>query len=441
MPDPKKRCVNLDWLEVYVYEDSNRYPCDADYFRKQGYFVSERDYGTRQYAQAFTVEDEHGDPFIEVRRAPKTVDAKFSGYVKESCNLRLVNRYCYANNPVELLVNFLLRHGYIFQRIFRIDICYDFTKFDSGDDPERFARRYINQVFRKVNQCKIGVWGDDNWAGFAWQSLKWGNEKSMVSTKLYDKTLELEANKIDKSYIRYHWWQAGLIDHPVEGWKLDEKGNKTYPHVWRVEFSMKSKARGWIKIEPRNGKKRQSDMIPHRLDMFDTKAKLWDRFEELAYHYFCFKHKEYKNVSQYMLQDPKLTKKPHVDLELRRKYDCEDKVLFHFNLNRDFYKLDQLPKGQKKSRDEDILRRRLQAYQAIHLDPKIRAACQTLLDNLTRDEWRTLTENNTHKDIEVLQRTLACKLSGDERDICEIAKELREVLDDNLIWRKDRNER
>lgn len=434
MAKPVSRCVNLDWLEVYVYENGSRFPMDADYFRKQGYFVAERDYGTRQYAQAFTIEDEHGDPFMEVRRAPKTLSDKFSGYVKESCNLRLVNRYCYANNPVEIMTEFLLKHGYEFKRIFRIDICYDFTKFDSGDDPERFARRYINQVYRKVNQAKIGVWGDDSWAGFQWQSLKWGNEKSMVSTKLYDKTVELEANKVDKSYIKYQWWVNGLIDHPIEGYKLDENGKKTFPHVWRVEFSMKSKARGWLKIEPRDGKKVKGEMIPHRLDMFDTKAKLWDRFEELAYHYFSFKHKEYKNSAKFILQNPKLTGKPFQDLQLRRKYDCEDKVLFHFNLDREFHKIDQLPKAVKKSRDEEILRRRLQMYKAIHLDPKIQNACQTILDNLTRDDWRALSQYNTHKEIEVLRRTLAAKLGGDERDICEIAKELRDVLDDKTLF-------
>lgn len=407
---------------------------DADYFRKQGYFVSERDYGTRQYAQAFTIEDEHGDPFIEVRRAPKTVDVKFSGYVKESCNLRLVNRYCYANNPVELLTEFLLKHGYEFKRIFRIDVCYDFTKFDSGDDPERFARRYINQVYRKVNQAKIAVFGDDNWAGFAWQSLKWGNEKSMVSTKLYDKTLELEANKVDKGYIKYQWWIAGLIDHPLEMYKLDEDGNKTFPHVWRVEFSMKSKARGWLKIEPREGKKAKGDMIPHRLELFNTKEKLWERFEELAYHYFSFKYKEYKNAPEFLLQNPKLNKTAHQDLQLRRKYDCQDKVLFHYNLDREFHKIDQLPKAVKKSRDEAILRRRLEMYKAVHLDPKIQTACQTILDNLTRDDWRALSQYNSHKEIEVLRRTLARRLGGDERDIYEIATELREVLDDKTLW-------
>ena len=429
-----KRCIHLDWLEVYCLEDSQRYPCDADYFRKQGYFVRERDYGTRQYSQAFTIEDAHGDPWIEVRRAPKSGDTDYSGYVPESCNLRLVNRYCYEKDTIQHFTEFLLRHQYVFKKIFRIDICYDFVKFDSGDDPEKFARRYIARQYRKVNQAKLSLVGDDTWADFQWQSLKWGNEKSMVSTKMYDKTLELKANKTDKAYIKYAWWDAGLVDHPIELYKLDEKGHKTYPHIWRVEFSMKSKARNWIVIEWQGGKKVKKKRIPHRLDMFDTPEKLWQRFEELAFHYFSFRKKEYKNLDKFITQPTKGEGANKVTLELKRKYDCEQKVLFKFNMNREFHQLEQLPKDSKKEREDVILKKRIMNYQQNHLDPNIRAACQVLLDNLTRDEWLKLTERNTNQEYEILQRALALRLNGDERDICVIVAELQQLMDANAIF-------
>lgn len=445
MARPVVRCVNLDWLEVYCLEDSSRFPCDADYFRQQGYFVQERDYGTRQYAQAFCIEDEKGEPWIEVRRAPKSGSSEFSGYVQESCNLRVVNRQLYGKTPVADFTAFLLKHGYVFKHIFRIDLCYDFLKFDSGDDPERFARRYIARQYRKINQAKVGIFGDDKWADFEWQTLKWGNEGSMVTTKMYDKTLELQANKTDKSYIKYAWWDAGLVDHPIDCFKLDENGNKTFPHVWRVEFSMKSKARNWLVIEFQGGKKVKKKRIPHRLDMFDTKDKMWERFEELAYHYFRFKKKEYKNTTNFLLQpknlpsgsvDSKGQKIPNtnVTLELRRKYDCEDKKLFNFNLDREFHQLDQLPKDQKKNRDDIILKRRLEKYRDTHLSPQIHNACQTLIDNLTRDEWRALTEVSNAREIEILQRVLSLKMSGDPRSIFEIANELREKIDLDSIF-------
>lgn len=434
MAKPIPRCVNLDWLEVYVLEDSTRYPCDAEYFRRMGYFVKEREYGTRQYNQAFTIEDGKGEPWIEVRRDPKSAEGDFSGYVKESCNLRVVNRYCYSPTCIQNFTDFLLKHGYIFKHIFRIDLCYDFIKFDSGDDPERFAKRYIAGTYRKINQAKLAVFGDDLWSGFEWQSLKWGNEKSMVSTKLYDKTLELKSNPTKKPYIPYAWWVDELVSHPIECYVLNEKGEKTYPHVWRIEFSMKSKARNWIVIEAQGGKKVKKKSIPHRLDMFDTKEKMWQRFQELAYHYFSFKYKEYKNVPEFLFQPKKLKANSEVTLELRRKYDCRDKILFNFKLGNVFHKLDQLPKNVKRNHDDEILRRRVARYQQTHLDPKIHNACQVLLDNLTRDEWLELAEQRTHSEYVILQRCLAAKLGGDQRDIEVIIAELREILSNGTIW-------
>ena len=62
------RCVNVDWLEIYAQEDNMHYPMNADYFRGCGYFVTEREYGTRVYAEMFTIQDEHGNGWIEVRR-------------------------------------------------------------------------------------------------------------------------------------------------------------------------------------------------------------------------------------------------------------------------------------------------------------------------------------------------------------------------------------
>ena len=94
------RCVNIDWLEVYAKEDSSRYPLNADYFRQCGYFVKERDYGTRVYAEMFTVEDEEGHPFVEVRRHPLSGDSSFTGLDDYSCHLRLVNRACYYDDAV-----------------------------------------------------------------------------------------------------------------------------------------------------------------------------------------------------------------------------------------------------------------------------------------------------------------------------------------------------
>ena len=60
------RCINLDWLEVFCFEIGE--PHDADFFRRAGFVVDEREYGTRIYNQMFTLMGDDGHPLLEVRR-------------------------------------------------------------------------------------------------------------------------------------------------------------------------------------------------------------------------------------------------------------------------------------------------------------------------------------------------------------------------------------
>lgn len=418
------RCVNIDWLEVYCLESSNRYPCDANYFRTQGYFVVEREYGTRQYNQMFTIEDDKGNAWIEVRRDPPSGDSKFSGLQRESCHLRLVNRACYEDDCVQKLRDFLLKHDYNFQRIYRIDICYDFEKFDTGDLPAKFAKRYIETRYRKINQAKLCAYGRDTWSCFDWESLSWGNPKSMVSTKLYDKTKELISTGKKKTWIYWAWFCNGLIDNVVTQEKRQADGSFYVPDIWRVEFSIKSQARNWVVIESQEGKRVKTKAIPHKLSMFDNREKLWERFEELAFHYFHFKYLEYED-----------SKGGRKERALKRKDLCRDKKLFNFNTDRTFCKLEQLPKENKINRDDQMLKKRLVQYQTLHLDPRIRQACSIILENITRDDTKRYALDNTHTEITRLQMILSMKMDCPDKEIWEIAAEVDKLLkQDGCVW-------
>ena len=101
------RCANIDWLECYCLEDSIGYPHDADYFRRKGWEVKERDYGTPMYRQMFTLYDHYSEPFLEVRRVPKSDEVKVHGLFNQySCHVRLCNRACYADNAAGMMIQF-----------------------------------------------------------------------------------------------------------------------------------------------------------------------------------------------------------------------------------------------------------------------------------------------------------------------------------------------
>lgn len=406
------RCVNVDWLEVYAFEDNSRYPMNADYFRGKGYFVSEREYGTRVYAEMFTVENKHGEPFVEVRRAPMSGNSSFTGLSELSCHLRLVNRACYSNSPVRDLAEFMIEHGYIFQRIFRIDVCYDFQVFDSGDDPARFLRRYIENKYSKVNQCRMRVIGDDAWASFDWESVAWGSPSSMVGTKMYNKTKELKATGMKKPWIVQAWFASGLIDDPLN-----------LPDVWRIEFSLHSSARNWIVIEDADAKRSRKRAIPHRLDLFDSRDKLWQRFEELAHHYFQFRHVEY--VAQANSEHER---------KLKRKDVCREKRLFDFNKDREFYKIDGLPRLDYSNDRVNGLLQQLIKYREHHPDLDLRKACDIVIDYMERRELSKLTKTGTADEINQIRLAIATRTNWDYQTVLEKAEEIHRLIKDKEIW-------
>ena len=443
--DEKIRCVNLDWVEIYAKEDSQRYPLNADYFRSKGYFVNERDYGTRVYAEMFTIEDKEGHPFIEVRRKPMAGTSDFSGLDQYSCHLRLVNRACYYEDAITRLRDFMVEHDYEFQRIFRLDICYDFTQFDYGDKPERVAQRIVDKKYRKINQGHMATHSEDRWDRYEWETLSWGSKTSMVSTKMYNKTKELASPKTDKPYIRQIWFESRLIDDPINCTKKGSDGKQHDIDVWRIEFSLKSSARNWIVIEDQSGKKVTKKSIPHTLSMYDTKDKLWQRFQDLAFHYFHFKIQTFvserpalASLAQSVLaldQDhPLFPLHSQSQRKLQRKDRCPDKKLFKWDDNHVFHALAPLAPESKPEREDLSLKRRLSMYRLTHNDPDVRRSCDILIQSIDDKELRRLTATGVRVEIEAIRLKIAAATGWSYSKVCEEAEKVRELLIEKEIW-------
>lgn len=312
------RCVNIDWMQVYCLEPFP-YNLDAEYFRQKGYTVKVRDYGTPQYREMFTIYERQGFPFIEIRRNPYSLKRQGGIFEHNACHLRLSNRACYTESPIDDLRNFLIAHNYTYVSISRIDICLDFNFFDFGDKPEKILKDYMEGKYSKINQCNIGAHGKDRWAGRLWNSMSWGSHNSMISTKMYNKTLELNETH-DKFYIRDAWTQSGL---------------RTDIDVWRVEFSIKSDMKGLVKLDT-------GEFIDNTLNNYDNRNKLLFRFHSLADKYFHFKYVEYQDNGK-----------------LRRKDRCRDKVLFIISSKESAYKPARLTTQKEPNRTDKILCNRL----------------------------------------------------------------------------------
>lgn len=407
---------------------------NAEYFHRKGLMTCEREYGTRVFKEMFEILDDNMNPIVEIRRNPASGDSSFSGLNPQSCHIRLPNWMLYQGNPVRFLMDFLAYHGYIFQSIKRIDICLDFVKFDTGDSPDRFVRRYMKGKYRKINQSEITAHGTDFWNAPQWNSLSWGARQSMVSTKLYDKSLELKEAKNQKPYIKIAWMKAGLIDNPITMGKVNSKGVEEEQRVWRLEYSMKSSLKGWIDLELQHKKKVKKQRVPHSLSLFDTKEKLWSKFQDLTFHYFRFAHLEYKNSGKGVTQFALEAIQHDVERELKRKDRCTPKILFKFDEGHNFTQPEQAPQSTIKHTADEILKSKLLQYKALHPMPDIVKAVDVILKEIELNQLTNMTPHRQYKDARALQITLAKKLAGDNRHVMAILDEVLNMMQQDQIF-------
>lgn len=398
------RCVNLDWLEVYCLEPVE-HACDADYFISKGYWVEQREYGTRIYEEMFTIMGTDHFPLLEVRRKPKSSQTAGGLLPFNACHIRLVNRTCYYDNAAGLLDEFLHVHGIIFQRISRVDVCLDFERFDSGDWPDKFLKRYLQEKYSKINQARISNYGEDTWTSRRWDSISWGKEKSDVTTKLYNKTKQLAETK-DKPYIKQAWFKCGIVDNPVTCEKLKPDGTKYQPVIWRVEFSVRSGVKGWFVIEP-DGVERKKQSIRNTLAMWSGREQLLTMFSSLSRHYFRFKVFE---------RD-------------KRKDLCKDKVLFTWSPNEKFYHVERLASPADHRHDFERLLAKLNNFQSLYPREDIKQAVSVIASLIDEENTRRfLSSPFNRNELLALQQAIAIRLHDKDADPAKLRQAIIDFL-------------
>lgn len=316
--EPAIKCINLDWLEVFCIEDG----ClDANYFQRLGWNVHIREYGTPLYKQMFTLLNEHGKPFLEIRRDPYSLKENGGIFEHGSCHIRLSNRTLYTYNPIQQLQTFLDKYNYQLKGVTRIDIACDQLVFDNGMNPEKLIEDYMAGSILKNRNSRINVHGCEKADGRSWNSIKWGSASSPLSTKIYDKTLELKEAS-DKLYIKDAWVRAGLCDLQKVVYDYKDKktgieerrskmvvvkaGTKTEQEqnideveqvkVWRVELSIKSEARNWITIDKKH-------VLSIGLTKFQTRERCLLMFLLLSKWCMNFVKAEYNEDGQQLRKD------------------------------------------------------------------------------------------------------------------------------------------
>lgn len=304
------RCICYDWVEVFALERDDLPARTPAYYVQEfgGRNVEVREYGTPMYNEMFSI-SHHGRKLIEIRRDPKSKMSEGGIFPDNCCHIRLTNRVCYYPDPIGYLIAFMQKHHLTYSSTKRIDIALDFNRFDTGDDPAAFLRRYYANKYAKMYQREYNNHGEDGWQTKLHNSVKWGSPSSDITTKLYNKTMELNRPGHDKPYIRERWQQCGL---------------NTSKDVWRVEFSLGSSMKNLV---------RESDgsLMPLDLMAFRTYDDILNIFMTLADRYFDFRYVE-------TLPNGKL----------QRKDRCKRKQLFDITHDERAYKPISLPTEQKE---------------------------------------------------------------------------------------------
>lgn len=310
------RCINYDWVEVYCLEAEDLPPRTPEYY--QGIVgrnnVQVREYGTPMYNQMFTILF-HRKPLLEVRRDPMSRRSNGGIFPDNCCHVRLSNRVCYYPDPIGFLLSFLRKHHLQYISTKRIDICLDFNRFDGGDDPAAFLRRYHAGRYAKMYQREFADHGKDGWQSKLYNSVKWGSLSSDITVKLYNKTMELNRAGKDKPYIREAWKRCGL--------SLDKD-------VWRVEFSIQSQLKNMVKED-------DGSIMPVDIMIFRTREDCLNMFMMLADRYFDFRYVEKRE-----------------DGRLQRKDRCSRKMLFDIKPEQQAYRPIDIP-TQKSSLDKSLM--------------------------------------------------------------------------------------
>ena len=405
----KVKCINLDWLSVYCLEPKG-VVMNAAYYKNLGWSVEEREYGTPQYREKFTLMNGR-HPFLEIERNPYSLKQNGGIFEPESCHIRLANRTLYQPNPVQQLTNFIIKYGYEYKGISRVDVCCDLTIFDNGMKPQDLANKYIKDKIWKVHQSHIAPNtddGDDTWripihlgahgretkTGRTWNSLKWGSPKSALSTKLYNKTLELETNT-GKFYIKDAWVKSGLCE--LQKVRYEYRNPKTKEieirsklitvapgtainqeipienakkiDVWRVEFSMNSEGRKWIDLG-------DNHIVDLSLNAFDNLDSLAATFFTCSEWLFCFIYAKWITKGATRLKE--------------RTNRCKKLQLFNTKFLHSHYKPQRQTEMEDPSRTEKIMMYRLIAKSKDkNLSEAYREACYQVARNLSKEhgEW------------------------------------------------------
>ena len=222
-----ENCIALDWVQLRVTVPFINYQnTETKYF-----LIVKQEMSTQQFKSLYHILDKETLEQVAVLVA----EPRNNMCLRENDGIiKVLNKYLYQKNFYHFVVLILKDLQLIFENIVRVDVAYDFLKFDSMSCRE-FVENFRSDVFLKSYKCKYRDSGESRSVEKGkltggCESIKFGMETSEVSYQLYNKSLEMQQKTL-KPWILDHWKSHGY----------DGK-----QEVWRLEFNLTSTSKGIV---------------------------------------------------------------------------------------------------------------------------------------------------------------------------------------------------
>ncbi len=255
--------INVDWLQVFCH-DLNNGVLHSIYYDKSPYEFRMLPHGTRHFKELYDVIDEDGDKYAVIQRKPHSTIIS-----ADSAIIQLCNRELYKPHFASEFLLFIASHKFKYKSISRLDICLDSNILRNGLKHSNLIKGLMSGAYLKNNQSKV-QWSFSAIANVGkpmeCNSCSFGSKSSSVSTKMYNKTLEMKEQK-SKPYIIENWGYNNI---------------DTAKDVWRIEISIKSDASSTIRTET-------GEIFRLSADSLAQQSMIEDIFFSYAKKYFSFK--------------------------------------------------------------------------------------------------------------------------------------------------------
>ena len=214
---------SIDWLTINVSITGEEI---APVIRINSLYLQKRERGSNVFAHIYDIYNKQDDLIAVFCCKPNsTIMGERFG------QLQISNKWLYVGNLNKLINEILFKSNLEFVSISRIDFCCDLYKFENDLTPKGFIEEFAKENVTKTYNSKFNLWGKTTGYTRDYHQLSIGDNKSVFTWKLYNKSKELR-DVHDKAYIRRKW-ELKLLDYSID------------EDVWRLEVSVKN----WSKVQ------------------------------------------------------------------------------------------------------------------------------------------------------------------------------------------------